>query len=109
MKVEQYLAKNQFRLYDRLQNILQSYDSKVIEITNNPGCIQCIILGRDWDYSRTTSKYVYQFLDDYSNMRIYGIANKRKYVNDLIEEYKQDYKKFIDKYNYILIYDEEMA
>ena len=46
MKVEQFLNRNQFRLYENYTNILQSYNSKVIEITNNPGCIQCIILGK---------------------------------------------------------------
>lgn len=110
MKVEQFLNRNQFHLYDDTLNvdILQSYNSKVVEITNNPGCIQCIILGRDWDYSTTTSKHVYAFLDEYSNVSINGVANKRKYIRDLIEEYKNDSEKFLNKHTYSIIYDEDM-
>ena len=108
MKVEQFLNRNQFHLYDTNIDILQSYNSKVVEITNYNGCYQCITLGRDWDYSTTTSKHVYAFLDEYSKVRIYGVSNKRKYIRDLIEEYKQDKNAFLDKYNYALVYDEEM-
>ena len=108
MKVEQFLNRNQFHLYGEWKDILQSYDSKVVEITNNPGCIQCIVLGKDWSYSTTTSKHVYAFLEEYSKVRFYGVTNKRKYINDLIKEYQKDYKKFIDKYNFIMVYEEEM-
>lgn len=81
MKVEQFMAKNQFHLYGEGKHILQSYDSKVVEISKDK-----IVLGRDWDYSITTSKYVYEFLDSYSNIRIYGITNKRKYIRKLIDD-----------------------
>lgn len=108
MKVEQFLNRNQFHLYGDYKDILQSYDSKVVEIINNPGCIQCIILGRDWDYSTTTSKHVYAFLDEYSKVRICGITNKRKYIRDLLEEYKENKRDFVERHNFIIIYDEEM-
>ena len=109
MKVEQFLKRNQFRLYDTDINILQSYDSKVVEITNYQGCYQCITLGRDWDYSTTTSKHVYAFLDEYSKVSFCRVTNKRKYINDLIEEYKNDREKFLNKYGYSIIYNEEMV
>ena len=109
MKVEQFLNRNQFRLYGEGKNILQSYDSKVVEITNYHGCYQCIKLGRDWDYSTTTSKHVYAFLDEYSKIRINEIVNKRKYIRDLIEEFKKDKNTFLDKYNCAIVYDEEMV
>ena len=111
MKVEQFLNRNQFHLYDDTLNvdILQSYNSKVIEITNNRGCYQCIKLGRDWDYSTTTSKHVYAFLDEYSKVRIYGVTNKRKYIRDLLEEYKNNREKFLDEHNFAIVYDEEMV
>lgn len=108
MKVEQFLNRNQFHLYGDNKDILQSYESKVVEITNNPGCIQCIVLGRDWDYSTTTSKHVYAFLDEYSKVRIYGVTNKRKYIRDLLEECEKDENKFYEEKHYILRYDEEM-
>ena len=54
-----------------------------------------ITLGKDWDYSRTTLKYVYSFIEDYSYISFYGIKDKRKYVNKLINDG-------------IIKYDEEM-
>lgn len=108
MKVSQFLNRNQFHLYEDYKDILQSYNSKVVEIINNPGCVQYVILGRDWDYSTTTSKHVYAFLDAYSKVKIYGVANKRKYINNLLKEYKKDKEKFINEHNYIIIYDEEV-
>lgn len=81
MKVEQYIALNQFHLYGEGKHYLQSYNSLVVKIQGKE-----VILGRDWDYSKTTSKYVYQFLDDYSDIRIYDIPNKRDYIRKLIED-----------------------
>lgn len=80
MKVEQYIHANQFHLYGDGKHILQSYDSKVVVIDQNG-----ITLGRDWDYSTTTSKHVYDFLYYYGGINFYNITNKRKYVNDLIK------------------------
>ena len=92
MKVEQLIHANQFHLYGEGKDILQSYNSKVVEIDHRKNTIT---LGYDWDYSTTTSKHVYEFLEEYANIKFYGVSNKRKYVNDLI-------KKGIIKY------DEEM-
>ena len=109
MKVEQFYSVNQFHLYN-IDNIdiLQSYNSEVVEIINAEGEPQKIVLGRDWDYSTTTSKYVYKFLEEYSRVRIYGVVNKRKYINDLLEEYKENPEEFVKKYGYIITYNEEM-
>ena len=59
MKIKS-IAKNQFLVYLNNKVYLQSYDSVVAEkgIGKNP------ILYRDWDYSRTTMKYVCKFLCD---------------------------------------------
>ncbi len=97
MKVEQFYSKNQFRLYGERKDIFQSYDSKVVVIdwkTNT------ITFGRDWDYSTTTSKYVYLFLEDYANISFNGVSNKRAYVNKLIENGNYN--------NYVIKYDDEM-
>lgn len=88
MKVNQYVHANQFELRGEGKHCLQSYDSKVVEITKDK-----IILGRDWDYSTTTSKHVYAFLEDYTDINFYGITNKRKYVNDLIKSGKIEYNE----------------
>jgi hypothetical protein len=85
MKVEQFYAKNQFHLYGEGAHELQSYDSLVVKITGNSYANQTIVLGRDWDYSTTTSKYVYLFLEEYADIVFYGISNKRAYIRKLIE------------------------
>lgn len=82
MKVEQFINKNQFHLYGAGIDILQSYNSTVVSINNNG----TITLGFDWDYSTTTSKHVYMFLEEYGNINFYGIRNKRAYVNKLIQD-----------------------
>ncbi len=83
MKVEQFYNKNQFRLYGEGKNILQSYNSTVVEI-NYIGAMS-IILGRDWDYSNTTRKHVYLFLEEYGNIDFSGVKNKKKYIENKIE------------------------
>lgn len=94
MKVKQFYRANQFRLYGEGKNYLQSYNSLVVKIEGDYYNRQ-ITLGRDWDYSTTTSKHVYLFLEEYTNISLYGIKNKRKYIQDLIDEGK-------------IIYDENM-
>lgn len=100
MKVEQFLNRNQFHLYGEGVDILQSYNSKVVEIKNGK-----ITLGRDWNYSTTTSKHVYAFIDEYAygydmdgnsiRIELRNSNNKRKYIQKLID-------------NNIIKYDEEM-
>lgn len=88
MKVERFRHANQFHLYGGNKHILQSYNSKVVEIENtNKGII--VTLGKDWDYSTTTSKYVYEFLEEYLPyymVNFKGKTNKREYINNLIKE-----------------------
>lgn len=87
MKVEQFYNKNQFRLYGEGQNLLQSYNSLVVKIEGDFYNRQ-ITLGRDWDYSNTTSKHVYLFLEEFANISFNGVKNKRKYIQDLINQGK---------------------
>lgn len=88
MKVEQFKNKNQFHLYGEeeghIVDYLQSYNSTVVKITYEEYSPQ-ITLGEDWDYSTTTSKHVYLFLEEYADIDFYGITNKRNYVKKLIE------------------------
>lgn len=87
MKVEQFNSKNQFHLYGDGIHELQSYESLVVKIQN--GII--ITLGRDWNYKKTTPKYVYLFLEKYANINFYGISNKRDYVRKMIEKGEINY------------------
>ena len=91
MKVEQFIHANQFHLYGEGKDCLQSYNSLVVEISNGK-----ITLGRDWEYSTTTSKHVYQFLETYGNFYIPYGQNKRAYINKAIK-------------NGEIIYNEEMC
>lgn len=94
MKVEQYYNKNQFHMYGDGYHYLQSYNSLVVKVDRNRntnvvspyGYIKLITLGRDWDYSKTTSKHVYMFLEEYGNIKLEGITNKRKYIQKLIDD-----------------------
>ena len=59
MKAEQFKVKNQFIIRGGNKIIFQSYDSTIAAVDNGS-----ITLGTDWDYSRTTLKYLYAFLDE---------------------------------------------
>lgn len=63
MKVSQFYNKNQFIITDGTKKVFQSYNSAIAEIDKN-GTLK---LGEDWDYSATTKKYLYLFLNDYKN------------------------------------------
>ena len=94
MKVEQFYNKNQFHLYGDGYHYLQSYNSLVVKVDRNRntnivspyGYIKIITLGSDWDYSTTTSKHVYMFLEEYGNISFNGIRNKRAYIQKLIDD-----------------------
>lgn len=104
MKVEQFYNRNQFHIWDTTKAVdyLQSYNSLVVKVEINTTqeigqkSRYIITLGRDWDYSTTTSKHVYLFLEEYANISFYGVKNKRQYVNKLIQDgtitYDEDMK-----------------
>lgn len=90
MKVEQYKHANQFHLYKKQAgvniDILQSYDSTVIIIENDDTeHTKTIILGRYWNYSNTTAKHVYEFLEEFGGIYFTGITNKKAYIQKLID------------------------
>ena len=70
---------NQFKIYTPDGVILQSYSS-VIAIKYNDGRV---VLGKDWDYSRTTGKYRNDFLRE-------GIAETRKKLEAGIYELDEE-------------------
>lgn len=53
---------NQFIIRDDTRIVFQSYDSTIAIIDNSKEGAAKLTLGRDWDYSVTTMKYLYQFL-----------------------------------------------
>ena len=87
-KVEQFYNKNQFLIYDSKSIIFQSYESTVAKIDKTK---RTLTLYADWDYSNTTRKHLYLFLNDYArytNNIIYELnysSNKRAYIQKLID------------------------
>lgn len=86
MKVSQFYNKNQFIIEDEESQKIyfQSYDSMIAIWDRNS---QTLTLGHDWDYSKTTSKHLYLFIDDYCNIKDFNINSKTK---------RQDIQKLID-------------
>ena len=67
------IANNQFKVYTEEGEYFQSYDSVVAFKPNSSE--EKIRVGVDWDYSRTTMKYVGQFLGQ-------NTAKTRKDIKD---------------------------
>ena len=90
MKVNQFHNKNQFHMTDGKTDVLQSYDSTVVIVNRytreNGSHYNEITLGKDWDYSRTTSKHVYMFLKEVAGVSFDYINNKKAHVEKLIDE-----------------------
>lgn len=93
MKVEQFYNKNQFVIYggDAIVT-LQSYNSIVAKI-NKKGTL---IFGNDWNYSKTTLKHLYLFLNDYKYLasdftknlidKVLKSTNKKQAIQKLIDD-----------------------
>jgi len=89
---------NQFIIRNGNVVTFQSYESTICEIDYLYGTIT---FGRDWDYSVTTTKHLYQFLRDES----FDLANlnNRKSIQKAIDEGKYtDYWEvnYIDEKNF---------
>ena len=71
---------NQFILKEYNGDIsLQSYDSLVCQLRKGGlGFDRIVVFGRDWDYSRTTIKYVNKFLKDNGLDVLAGTKNIRE-------------------------------
>lgn len=64
-------VKNQFALITDKYKIMQSYSTPIMKISrhlNKAGDFMIYVSGDPYDYSVTTSKYVNQFLRDYTCM-----------------------------------------
>lgn len=92
MKVENFYNKNQFIIRGEEKTVFQSYKSEIAEINKNGE----LTLGIDWDYSITTLKHLYLFLNDYicltnNEVRKYieklpTKKNKKAYIQKLIDD-----------------------
>lgn len=65
---------NQFVIVENGKVAFQSYASRVCEIRGKGmGYDNVVVLGRDWDYSRTTMKHLVSFLRQ-NNLGVLGSA-----------------------------------
>lgn len=95
MEIRQFYNKNQFLFYDERKIVFQSYDSVIAEIDKKTGEL---FFGSDWDYSNTTRKHLYLFLNDYRyeiGADLYRAIfrngfndskNKRQFLQNLIDQ-----------------------
>lgn len=94
-KVQQFYNKNQFIIDSEEEITFQSYESTIATINKKTGVLT---FGNDWDYSHTTLKHLYLFLQDYKNKiegyiysRIFHQGfdeskNKRAFLQNLIDK-----------------------
>lgn len=99
MKVKQFKnKKNQFIIWGENDGTtFQSYKSTIANISNAGK----LTLYSDWDYSHTTLKYLYAFLQDYFYLlnetykkllwELSESKNKKQYLQNLIDNKKIDY------------------
>lgn len=93
MKVEQFYNKNQFIIFggDAIVTF-QSYQSTIANF-DEKGTLN---LFDDWNYSKTTLKHLYLFLEDYKNFasdftknlidKVLKSTNKRQAIQKLIDD-----------------------
>jgi len=92
--IHQLNNKNQFVLKHNNMIYFQSYDSLIAAYNKNNNDI---ILGCDWDYSNTTRKHLYIFLNEYCyvyggfNYDLYCAKNKRQFIQNCIKSKKIKY------------------
>ena len=72
-----YSVRNQFVIYDENGITFQSYRTKIATIKNGN-----VYINRNmWDYSRTTSKYLYQFLRQ-NNVKVYNKNDVQRLIDN---------------------------
>ena len=93
MKVENFYNKNQFIIFGGDAMVtFQSYNSIIAKIDENG----TLTLGSDWNYSKTTLKHLYLFINDYFSFledftqKLFGYEfnnskNKKAYIQNLID------------------------
>lgn len=85
IKVSNFHNKNQFLIREDGKIIFQSYDS-IIAIYDTTKKLK---FGKNWDYSTTTLKHLYFFIDEFINnfeiREVLQKTNNRTYINKLIK------------------------
>ena len=90
MKVKNFYSKNQFILEDNKKAIFQSYNSIILQYNKEK---KSLFLGKDWNYSNTTRKYLYLFIDE---MLPYNESTKELINTKHANNRKEAIKKLIN-------------
>lgn len=85
MEVSQFYNKNQFIITSDRKTVFQSYNS-TIAVIDEKG----LTLGRNWDYSKTTMKHLYLFLEEKCYLEVWrniqDKSNKRAAIQKMIDD-----------------------
>ena len=109
MQVQQFYNKNQFIIKDTDNNAIyfQSYNSKIAKLDNNTNTLYIF---EDWNYSNTTLKHFYLFLNDYC-YSVYKLinnsTNKRKCFEKMLDTEQAGIKiikSYLDKSLFIIVF-----
>ena len=90
-KVEQLYNKNQFVIRNEIETIFQSYDSTICIINYSEKTLTFWI---DYDYSKTTSKHLKLFLNDYLS---FYYDSKKELEKSIKDWFIKDYKVIYDE------------
>lgn len=82
MQLKQFHNKNQFIIIDGQKTYFQSYESTIACYDDET---KKLTLGKDWNYSNTTRKHLYLFIDYYTNIYLNNQKNKSAYIQSLID------------------------
>lgn len=85
---------NQFVIEDGNKIYFQSYDSLVAKKEG-----RVFTLGRDFDYSRTTSKHLHTFMEEYAPGTLYRIKQEIPSYNSFSDMLRKAIKKGIVQYD----------
>ena len=89
---------NQFVIVNGSTVAFQSYDSMVCEIRPaSMGFEKVVVLGKDWDYSRTTMKHLGNFLKQNNLEYLAGAKNIREALERGYARYNQEIAVWLDK------------
>ena len=96
MRVKQFYNVNQFVIFgDDGSTVFQSYSSVIAILKDGK-----LTLGKYWDYSKTTSKHLYNFLNEYyCTDEIYEAlnnSNKKQAIQKLIDNGYITYNKYLE-------------
>lgn len=81
-KIKQFYVKNQFINESDDVVIFQSYDSLIASYDKTNKIL--VLDSYYWDYSRTTIKYLYRFINEYCYNIFHSNINSKKQVKHLI-------------------------